>query len=68
MFEQMSEEMFAGRNMTREECSRGWRRRVPMRRVGTAEEVVQAMLWIVSPGNSFMTGQAVSIDGGLSAV
>jgi NAD(P)-dependent dehydrogenase (short-subunit alcohol dehydrogenase family) len=68
MFEQMSEEMFAGRNMTREESLARMTTRVPMRRVGTAEEVVQAMLWIVSPGNSFMTGQAVSIDGGLSAV
>jgi NAD(P)-dependent dehydrogenase (short-subunit alcohol dehydrogenase family) len=39
-----------------------------MRRVADADEIVQAMLWIVSPENSFMTGQAVSIDGGLTAV
>lgn len=42
--------------------------RVPMRRVATTNEVVQAMLWICSSENSFMTGQAVSIDGGLTAI
>ena len=41
---------------------------VPMRRPGTADEIVQAMLWICSPENSFMTGQALVIDGGLTAV
>lgn len=41
---------------------------VPMRRAGTADEIVQAMLWICSDENSFMTGQALVIDGGLSAV
>jgi NAD(P)-dependent dehydrogenase (short-subunit alcohol dehydrogenase family) len=39
-----------------------------MRRVAAPEEIVQAMLWIVAPENSFMTGQAVSIDGGLTAI
>lgn len=42
--------------------------RVPMGRVATAEEVVDAMLWIGSDANSFMTGQAISIDGGLTAI
>lgn len=42
--------------------------RVPMRRVARVEEVVQAMLWASAPENSFMTGQAIAIDGGLTAV
>ena len=42
--------------------------RVPMRRVATTDEVVQAMLWLCSPDNSFMTGQAIAIDGGLTAI
>lgn len=42
--------------------------RVPMRRVADPMEVVQAMLWIVADENSFMTGQSISIDGGLTAV
>ena len=42
--------------------------RVPMRRVAQVDEVVQAMLWACDPENSFMTGQAIAIDGGLTAV
>ncbi|WP_215908894.1 SDR family NAD(P)-dependent oxidoreductase [Phreatobacter stygius] len=41
---------------------------VPMRRPGTADEIVQAMLWICSPENSFMTGHALVLDGGLTAL
>lgn len=40
---------------------------VPMGRTATAAEVVEAMLWICSDANSFMTGQTVTLDGGLSA-
>jgi NAD(P)-dependent dehydrogenase (short-subunit alcohol dehydrogenase family) len=42
--------------------------RIPMGRMASTEEIVQAMLWICSPENSFMTGQAVALDGGLTAV
>lgn len=42
--------------------------RLPMRRVAEPAEVVQAMLWLCHPDNAFMTGQAVAIDGGLTAV
>lgn len=39
----------------------------PMQRLGEVEEVVQAMLWAVARENSFFNGQALAIDGGLSA-
>ena len=39
-----------------------------MGRVATVAEVVQAMLWTCDPANSFMTGQALAIDGGLTAI
>ncbi|MEM7189213.1 MAG: glucose 1-dehydrogenase [Pseudomonadota bacterium] len=42
--------------------------RIPMNRVGEAEEIVAAMLLICDPENTFMTGQAISIDGGLTAI
>ena len=42
--------------------------RIPMRRIARVDEVVQAMLWACDPENSFMTGQTISIDGGLTAV
>jgi NAD(P)-dependent dehydrogenase (short-subunit alcohol dehydrogenase family) len=41
---------------------------MPMRRFARPEEIVQAMLWICSRENSFMTGHALVLDGGLSAV
>jgi NAD(P)-dependent dehydrogenase (short-subunit alcohol dehydrogenase family) len=39
-----------------------------MRRLGEPEEIVQGMLWLCSPENSFVTGQAFAFDGGLSAI
>jgi NAD(P)-dependent dehydrogenase (short-subunit alcohol dehydrogenase family) len=68
MFNAMADQMSAERGMTREEAYARIASRVPLRRVAAPEEIVQAMLWIVSPENSFMTGQAISIDGGLTAV
>lgn len=40
---------------------------IPMARMGEIEEIVQAMLWVSSDANSFYTGQALALDGGLSA-
>lgn len=42
--------------------------RIPMKRVAEPEEIVQAMLWACAPENSFMTGQALALDGGLTAI
>ncbi len=41
--------------------------RNPMKRVGNVEEIVNAVVLLASPGNSFMNGQAIAIDGGVSA-
>ena len=43
-------------------------RGIPMRRLATADEVTQAILWACDPENSFTTGQAIAIDGGTSAM
>jgi len=43
-------------------------RGVPMRRLGTPEEVAQAIVFAAAPENGFMTGQAIIVDGGISAV
>jgi NAD(P)-dependent dehydrogenase (short-subunit alcohol dehydrogenase family) len=64
----IADAMMSQRHISREEAHKRIARRVPMGRVAEPEEVVQAMLWMVSPENSFMTGQAVSIDGGLTAI
>jgi len=39
----------------------------PMQRLGEVDEVVQAMIWAISRDNSYFNGQALGIDGGLSA-
>ncbi|MEI2384880.1 SDR family NAD(P)-dependent oxidoreductase [Breoghania sp. JC706] len=41
---------------------------IPMGRLASPGEVADAIVWITSDANSFMTGQAVAIDGGASAV
>lgn len=40
----------------------------PMKRGGTVNEVVNAMIWLCSEENTYMTGQAVIFDGGLTAI
>lgn len=40
---------------------------VPMNRLASVDEIVQAIIWSCSPSNSFYTGQTLAIDGGLTA-
>ncbi len=39
----------------------------PMRRIGTAAEVAQVVLWLCSPQSSFVTGAVIPVDGGQMA-
>jgi len=41
--------------------------RIPMGRIATPEEIVQALLWVSSKNNSFMNGASIVLDGGLTA-
>lgn len=43
-------------------------RGVPMKRLAEVDEVVTAVLFAADPANSFMTGQAIGIDGGIAAL
>lgn len=43
------------------------RRIIPMGRFGQPEEIAQAILWLCSNENTFVTGQAIQLDGGLTA-
>jgi NAD(P)-dependent dehydrogenase (short-subunit alcohol dehydrogenase family) len=52
----------------REEAEAEMTRGVPMRRLATVDEVVGAILFAADPANSFMTGQAIAVDGGISAI
>ncbi|WP_431825569.1 SDR family NAD(P)-dependent oxidoreductase [Burkholderia sp. F1] len=40
----------------------------PMKRLGRPEEVVATMLMLCAKENAYMTGQAVAVDGGVSAL
>ncbi len=68
LLDELADAVAAAANSDRQAAYDQITSRIPMRRVATADEVVQAMLWICCDENSFMTGQAVSIDGGLTAV
>ncbi|MOA06652.1 Short-chain reductase protein NovJ [compost metagenome] len=39
----------------------------PMKRLGTPAEIVSVMLMLCARENGYMTGQAVAVDGGISA-
>ncbi|MGH7709119.1 MAG: SDR family NAD(P)-dependent oxidoreductase [Vulcanimicrobiaceae bacterium] len=41
-------------------------RQVPLRRLGTPDDIANAVLFLTGPGASFITGQVLVIDGGLS--
>jgi NAD(P)-dependent dehydrogenase (short-subunit alcohol dehydrogenase family) len=52
----------------REAAEHALTRGIPMARVGQVDEVVSAILFAAWDQNSFMTGQTLSVDGGLAAV
>lgn len=39
----------------------------PMKRIGKPEEIVAVMMMLLSPANTYMNGQAIAVDGGVSA-
>ncbi|MGB6119715.1 MAG: SDR family oxidoreductase [Mesorhizobium sp.] len=47
-----------------EDLTRG----VPMKRLAEVDEVVEVVLFAADPANSFMTGQTLGVDGGITAI
>ena len=50
-----------------EQAIRGAAMSTPMRRIGGAAEVAQAVVWLCSEQSSFITGTVLPVDGGQSA-
>jgi NAD(P)-dependent dehydrogenase (short-subunit alcohol dehydrogenase family) len=48
------------------EVKRGYQRRVPLGRIAEPEEVAGAVVYLCSPGSSFVNGAELVVDGGLT--
>ncbi|WP_168202339.1 SDR family oxidoreductase [Citricoccus sp. SGAir0253] len=47
---------------------RMWEETIPLGRMGTMAEIRAPMLFLVAPGNSFVTGAVLAVDGGALAL
>ncbi len=56
---------FIKTDMTEEINEKEYTSMIPMRRFGNAEEVSQVVGFLVSPASSYITGEVISINGGL---
>lgn len=68
MFDGMAQDLAQRRGLDTQATRDRFTQRVPMRRIVTPDEVVEAILWLASPRNTAMTGQALAVDGGLTAI
>lgn len=50
----------------RPELKEGLRAAAPMNRYGRVEEIAEAVLWLASEKSAFITGQTITLDGGIS--
>ena len=41
---------------------------IALGRLGTPEDIAQAIVFLLDPANNWITGQVLAVDGGLSSV
>src|SRR3982751_2934242 len=61
---QVAREVVAGDEGAYAEIAKG----VPIGRAGRPEEIAAAVLWLCSPGASYVIGHALTVDGGMTVV
>lgn len=52
-------------NITKEESKKEMESKIPVGRMGTAEELASLATWLLSPHSGYVTGQTISHDGGV---
>lgn len=60
----MVSKMFETGNLDKEEIINAQ----PIGRLGESEEIANAVLWLCSPGSSFVLGQSIAVDGGYTII
>ncbi|HXG68298.1 MAG TPA: SDR family oxidoreductase [Blastocatellia bacterium] len=61
---QIARDVVAGDERAYAELEKG----VPIGRAGRPEEIASAVLWLCSPGASYVVGHALTVDGGMTVV
>jgi len=67
VFQTAMSRMVGGDPAKIEEAFKGYAALVPVGRVGRPEEAAEAVLWLCSEAASYITGQSMIVDGGLTA-
>jgi NAD(P)-dependent dehydrogenase (short-subunit alcohol dehydrogenase family) len=59
--------MVKGMLVSQPEATKELMKEQPIGRLGRPEEIAAAVLWLCSPGSSFVIGHALAVDGGYTA-
>lgn len=62
--DELATEIAKAKGLKKEEVIEGWIQATPMGRLGEPEEVAAAVAFFASPAASYLTGQALAVDGG----
>jgi NAD(P)-dependent dehydrogenase (short-subunit alcohol dehydrogenase family) len=55
-----------GSQLTAEELANRRLAEIPLGRMGTADDVADTIMWLLSPGSKYLTGQSFAVDGGVT--